>query len=55
MLTEGMEPIATATLPKLLASRTLKEKPEVVDRVREMILKSDPAGGGGPTRHGGAP
>lgn len=44
MLTEGMEPIATATLPKLLAPRTLKEKPEVVDRVREMILKTDPAG-----------
>ena len=44
MLTEGMEPIATATLPKLLASRTLKEKPEVVDRVREMILKTDPGG-----------
>jgi pimeloyl-ACP methyl ester carboxylesterase len=44
MLTEGMEPIATATMPKLLASRTLKEKPEVVDRVREMILNTDPGG-----------
>jgi len=44
MFTEVMEPIAPATLPKLLASRTLKEKPEVVDRVREMILKTDPGG-----------
>lgn len=44
MLTEGMEPIARATLPKLLAAHTLKKKPEVVDRVREMILKTDPAG-----------
>jgi pimeloyl-ACP methyl ester carboxylesterase len=44
ILTEGMEPIATATLPKLLAARTLKEKPEVVKRMRDMILKTDPAG-----------
>lgn len=44
MLTEGMEPIAGATLPKLLAARTLKEKPKVVDRVRHMILKTDPGG-----------
>jgi pimeloyl-ACP methyl ester carboxylesterase len=44
MLTEGMEPIAASTLPKLLAARTLKEKPEVVKRVRDMILKTDPAG-----------
>src|SRR6185436_20015813 len=44
MLTEGMGPIATATLPKLLAARILKDKPEVVDRVRDMILKTDPGG-----------
>jgi pimeloyl-ACP methyl ester carboxylesterase len=44
MLAEGMGPIAEATLPKLLAARTLKEKPEVVGRVREMILETDPSG-----------
>ena len=44
MLAEGMEPIADATLPKLLAPRTLAEKPDVVARVREMIVKADPSG-----------
>jgi pimeloyl-ACP methyl ester carboxylesterase len=42
MLTAGMVGIAEATLPKLLAPRTLAEKPEVVTRVREMILQADP-------------
>ena len=44
ILTEGMNGIAEATLPKLLAPRTLSEKSEVVARVREMILRSDPCG-----------
>jgi len=44
MLREGMAPVAEATLPKLLAPRTLKEKPDVTDRVREMILRSSPSG-----------
>ena len=44
MLAEGMSGIADATLPKLLAPRTLSDKPEVVARVREMILRSDPRG-----------
>src|SRR5438552_981286 len=44
MLTEGMDFVADATLSKLLAPRTLAEKPEVVARVREMILRSDPKG-----------
>ncbi|MEK6333997.1 MAG: alpha/beta hydrolase [Acidobacteriota bacterium] len=44
MLAEGMAGIAEATLPKLLAPRTLTEKPDVVDRVRQMIVKSDPKG-----------
>ena len=44
MLTEGMNFVADATLAKLLAPRTLAEKPEVVARVREMILRSDPKG-----------
>ena len=44
MLAKGMNDIAEATLPKLLAPRTLAEKPEVVARMREMILRADPEG-----------
>jgi 3-oxoadipate enol-lactonase len=44
ILAEGMSGIAEATLPKLLASRTLNQRPEVVTRVREMILRSEPRG-----------
>lgn len=44
MLRAGMVPISIATLPKLLASRTLAEKPDVVKRVRAMITTSDPKG-----------
>ena len=44
MLHAGMVPISIATLPKLLASRTRAEKPDVVKRVRAMITKSDPKG-----------
>lgn len=42
MLDQGMQPVADASLPKLLSLRTLNEKPEVAERVRQMILKSDP-------------
>jgi pimeloyl-ACP methyl ester carboxylesterase len=44
MFAKGMSGIAEASLPKLLAPRTLAEKPEVVARIREMILRSDPKG-----------
>ena len=44
MLAQGMSGIAEATLPKLLAPRTLAEKPEVSARVREMVLRADPEG-----------
>jgi pimeloyl-ACP methyl ester carboxylesterase len=44
ILAEGMTGIAEATLPKLLAPRTLTEKPEVVRRVREMISRANPQG-----------
>ena len=44
MLANGMNDIAEATLPKLLAPRTLAAKLEVVARVREMILRADPQG-----------
>ena len=44
MLDKGMAPIAEASLPNLLAPKTLAEKPPVVARVRDMILRSDPRG-----------
>lgn len=44
MLRAGMVPISIATLPKLLAQRTLAEKPDVVKRIRAMITRSDPKG-----------
>jgi pimeloyl-ACP methyl ester carboxylesterase len=44
MLAKGMSGIAEASLPKLLAPRTLAEKPEVVARLREMILRADRRG-----------
>jgi pimeloyl-ACP methyl ester carboxylesterase len=44
MLAKGMNDIAEATLPKLLAPQTLAEKLEVVARVREMILRANPEG-----------
>jgi len=44
MIAKGMSGIAEASVPKLLAPRTLAEKPEVVTRVSEMILRADPQG-----------
>ena len=44
MLRAGMVPISIATLPKLLAKRTLAEKQDVVKRVRTMITRADPKG-----------
>lgn len=44
MLRAGMVPISIATLPKLLAQRTLADKTDVVKRVRAMITGSDPKG-----------
>jgi 3-oxoadipate enol-lactonase len=43
-LSEGMRPIADAMLPKLLSARTREGAPEVVARVREMMLKVSPEG-----------
>src|SRR5262249_29345128 len=42
MLRDGMTPIAIATLPKLLSVRTRAEKPDVVARVRKMIVGTVP-------------
>jgi len=43
-LDEGMQTIADAMLPKLLAPETHAERPEIVARVREMILNTDARG-----------
>ena len=43
-LQEGMSAVAEAMLPKLLAPESLDRRPEVVERVREMIMKTAPAG-----------
>jgi len=44
MLAKGTGDIAGATLSKLLAPRTLAEKPAVAAQVREMILRADARG-----------
>jgi 3-oxoadipate enol-lactonase len=41
---EGMEGIADAMLPKLLAPETVTERPDIVRRVREMIVGTEPEG-----------
>lgn len=43
-LAEGMEPIADAIMPKLFAPATREQRPDLVARVREMILGTKPAG-----------
>lgn len=43
-LSAGMGPIADAMLPKLLAPATRVRRPDVVARVREMILGTKPEG-----------
>ncbi|MGI9168395.1 MAG: alpha/beta fold hydrolase [Pyrinomonadaceae bacterium] len=43
-LQEGMEGIADALLPKLLAAETVSKRPEIVKRVRKMIVETAPEG-----------
>jgi 3-oxoadipate enol-lactonase len=43
-LSAGMEPIADAMLPKLLAPATREQRPDLAARVREMILGTRPEG-----------
>jgi pimeloyl-ACP methyl ester carboxylesterase len=43
-LDEGMHTVADAMLPKLLAPSTQAERPEIVARVREMIMHTVPQG-----------
>jgi 3-oxoadipate enol-lactonase len=44
ILKEGMQAIADDFLKKVLTPETLNDKSEVTERVREMILKTDPQG-----------
>jgi len=43
-LAEGVAGIADAMLPKLLTPETVSKRPEVVKRVRDMMLKTKPQG-----------
>ena len=43
-LSEGMAGIADAMLPKLLTPETVSKHPEMVKRVRDMMLKTKPEG-----------
>src|SRR5215213_4239439 len=43
-LSEGMAGIADAMLPKLLTPETVSKRPEIVKRVRDMMLKVKPEG-----------
>jgi 3-oxoadipate enol-lactonase len=44
VLREGMEGIADSLLPKLLAAETVAKRPELVKRLREMMVKTEPEG-----------
>jgi 3-oxoadipate enol-lactonase len=44
---EGMPGIADSMLPKLLTPETVSKRPELVKRVRDMMLKTKPEGGAG--------
>ena len=43
-INEGMAGIADAMLPKLLTPETVSKRPEVVKRIRDMMLKTKPEG-----------
>ncbi len=44
VLKEGMEPLTDSMLPKLLSSATREGRPDVVERVRAMMLGTEPEG-----------
>src|SRR5690349_21578476 len=46
-IAEGMAGIADSMLPKLLTPETVSKRPEVVKRVRDMMLKTKPEGAAG--------
>lgn len=43
-LKDGASAVAELMIPKLLGSSTIQQRPEIVDRIRRMILKTSPAG-----------
>jgi pimeloyl-ACP methyl ester carboxylesterase len=49
-LGEGMRPIADSWTPKMLAPETLTSRPDVVERVRAMILGTKPEGAAAASR-----
>ena len=46
-LAEGMAGIADSMLPKLLTPETVSKRPDVVKRIRDMMLKTKPEGAAG--------
>ncbi len=44
LLTQGMQNLADEVLPKLLSPQTIASHPDVVDRVRHMIVQTAPEG-----------
>ena len=46
-LAEGMASIADSMLPKLLTPETVSKRPDLVKRVRDMMLKTKPEGAAG--------
>lgn len=44
ILAEGMAGIVNAMLPKLLSPETVSKRPEIVKRVREMMMHTNPEG-----------
>jgi 3-oxoadipate enol-lactonase len=44
ILREGMEGIADAMLPKLLTAETVAKRPDIVRRVRDMMVQTPPEG-----------
>lgn len=44
VLAEGMGGVTDAMLPKLLTTETVSKRPEIVKRVRDMMLRTNPEG-----------
>jgi 3-oxoadipate enol-lactonase len=50
VLAEGMAGIVNAMLPKLLSPETVSKRPEIVKRVRDMMIHTKPEGAAGALR-----
>jgi 3-oxoadipate enol-lactonase len=50
ILAEGMAGIVNAMLPKLLSPETVSKRPEIVKRVRDMMIHTSPEGAAGALR-----